>query len=276
MERTPLIIGFVVGVLITLLGAWLGHGFAAPTRTVTVTTTVTRSSPLVCGVTSPVTTTVTVSSTRTLTIVKTVTSTTTRIEIVTRTLTPSAHTVRVTVTRTVTVTVFPKTLVATSRSGAKVLALLVESEYDSYVLNLVSHANRSVYVMMFVVKYYPHHPTSVVNRLLYALCQDRKRGIDVKVLLDYTSYEEYRQAIAFLKSCGVPVKVWHECGYLWRLHAKVVIVDGKIVVLGSHNWTYSALAHNIEVSVAIYSPKYASELTKLFNSLWSSSCSFSP
>jgi len=258
MEKAPLVIGFVIGVIVAFLGAWFGHSLAAPARTVTVT--VTASRPPVCGVSTPTTITVT------------------RVKTVTRSLTTTTLSrIVTTVTRTITVMVRPRAAVSVPpKSGARVLALLVESEYDSYVLKLIEHANRSVYVMMFVAKYYPHHPTSVVDRILYALCRDHRRGVDVKVLLDYTTYVEYRQTIEFLKSCGVPVKVWHECGYLWRLHAKVVIVDGKIVVLGSHNWTYSALAHNIEVSVAIYSPKYATELTKLFNSLWKSACSFSP
>jgi len=130
--------------------------------------------------------------------------------------------------------------------------------------------------MMFVVKYYPNNPKNPVDSLLNALCRDVSRGVRVRVLLDETSYREYRNAVTYLQHCNVEVRIWHECGSLWRLHAKVVIVDGKYVVIGSHNWTYSALAHNIEVSVSIRSSSIASKLIKLFNELWNSGCSFAP
>ncbi len=191
---------------------------------------------------------------------------------VTRSFTSSV-TSFVTVTSTVTKTVYRSTGL---RSTSPSLSLLIAGSYESYVLKLLSSANSSVYVMMFVAKYYPGIHGNPANELLNALCRDAARGIDVRVLLDYTSYREYRSAIQYLEHCGVKVRVWRECGSLWKLHAKVVIVDGRYVVLGSHNWTYSALAHNIEVSVAIRSRAIASELTSLFQRLWSSSCSFTP
>jgi phosphatidylserine/phosphatidylglycerophosphate/cardiolipin synthase-like enzyme len=48
-------------------------------------------------------------------------------------------------------------------------------------------------------------------------------------------------------------------------HTKVLIIDDERVLLGSTNWTYSALSNNNEVSVLIRSKEIAKELTAYFN-----------
>jgi phosphatidylserine/phosphatidylglycerophosphate/cardiolipin synthase-like enzyme len=48
-------------------------------------------------------------------------------------------------------------------------------------------------------------------------------------------------------------------------HAKSMVVDGHLVLLGSTNWTYNALTSNNEVSVLIRSEEVARELTDYFN-----------
>jgi len=53
------------------------------------------------------------------------------------------------------------------------------------------------------------------------------------------------------------------------MHAKVVVIDGRCVVIGSHNWTESALRYNHEVSVLICSSDLAKEVKEYIESLWS-------
>jgi phosphatidylserine/phosphatidylglycerophosphate/cardiolipin synthase-like enzyme len=50
-------------------------------------------------------------------------------------------------------------------------------------------------------------------------------------------------------------------------HAKVVVVDGRYVYLGSHNLTQSALRHNNELSVRIDSPELAAEVAAYLGKL---------
>ncbi len=51
-------------------------------------------------------------------------------------------------------------------------------------------------------------------------------------------------------------------------HAKLVIIDGIITILGSTNWTYYSLAHNNEVSVLIKSKEVAQKLSDYFQRIW--------
>ena len=43
----------------------------------------------------------------------------------------------------------------------------------------------------------------------------------------------------------------------YHLHHKLVVIDEKVVVIGSHNWSYSAMRHNIESSSIIRSREHA-------------------
>jgi phosphatidylserine/phosphatidylglycerophosphate/cardiolipin synthase-like enzyme len=48
-------------------------------------------------------------------------------------------------------------------------------------------------------------------------------------------------------------------------HAKCMVVDGKLTLLGSTNWTYYALTSNNEASVLIRSKEVAKAFTDYFN-----------
>ena len=53
-------------------------------------------------------------------------------------------------------------------------------------------------------------------------------------------------------------------------HTKLLIIDGKISIVGSTNWTYNALDKNHEASVLIQSSEVASNLQDYFQSVWKS------
>jgi phosphatidylserine/phosphatidylglycerophosphate/cardiolipin synthase-like enzyme len=48
-------------------------------------------------------------------------------------------------------------------------------------------------------------------------------------------------------------------------HAKCMVVDGKLTLLGSTNWTYYALTKNNEASVLIRSKEVAKAILDYFN-----------
>ena len=144
--------------------------------------------------------------------------------------------------------------------------IVEDSQYLSAVAPLIERANRSVYVIMFVMKYDPGDDDDPVNELLGALADAASRGVDVRVLVDEETRDSYPQTIGFLKEHGIGVRLDKSSGV--TTHAKVVIVDGEFVVVGSHNWTESALRYNHEVSALIRSGKAAEELTNYFERLW--------
>lgn len=148
----------------------------------------------------------------------------------------------------------------------KPLRVLVDTDYFDELRRVLPRANRSVYVLMYVVKYDPKEPDDPVNQLLHALADLSSRGVDVRVVVDDETYRSYYETIGFLKSYGVPVRL--DEGARTTTHAKVVIVDEETVFVGSHNWTESALTLNREVSVVIKDPSISQSIVRYFTDMW--------
>jgi phosphatidylserine/phosphatidylglycerophosphate/cardiolipin synthase-like enzyme len=134
----------------------------------------------------------------------------------------------------------------------------------TYYLDL---ANESVYVVMYVVKYDSNEPNDPVNILLRKLVDLYSRGIDVKIVIDDQTYQSYPETISYLVESGVPVRL--DESKAKTTHAKIVIIDGKYVFIGSHNWTESALTSNHEATLLVNSSKLAKLVLEYFNGIWS-------
>ncbi|ANF22336.1 phospholipase D-like domain-containing protein [Thermococcus piezophilus] len=141
--------------------------------------------------------------------------------------------------------------------------ILLDNEYYYEVLNAINNAGESIYIMMFSMKYDPADSFDWANDLIRALAEAEKRGVSVHVLLEDSS-DINRAAYDYLKANGVDVSFDSP---ETTLHAKVVVIDGKIVFLGSHNWSESALYWNHEVSIKIVSEDLAKSLINYFRSI---------
>ena len=146
--------------------------------------------------------------------------------------------------------------------------LLEDEEYYKTLLDVIKRANKSVYVAMYVIKYDPCErlKEDPVNMILYKLCKLKSKGLDIKVLVDDTTYKSYYETIEYLKDCGIDIKLKPK--EISRAHLKVVIIDGKYLFVGSHNRTESALWFNKEITVLTTDPKLISEALDYFNDLW--------
>ena len=146
------------------------------------------------------------------------------------------------------------------------IVVIEDHAYLKVVKDLLSHANKSIYVAIFVIKYDIKEYDDPVNQLLYALVDAHKRGLDVKVLVDDPTLRSYPDTISYLKNNSIEVKLDEKKGV--TSHMKIVIIDDKYLVVGSHNWTESALSYNHEYSVLIISKYYAEKAKRYFLDLW--------
>ncbi|MEM4546663.1 MAG: phospholipase D-like domain-containing protein, partial [Nitrososphaerota archaeon] len=65
---------------------------------------------------------------------------------------------------------------------------------------------------------------------------------------------------------GVPVRL--DESPTTTTHAKLIIIDNETVIIGSHNWTESALTRNHETSIMIQDKETATKLTNYFMRIW--------
>ncbi len=129
----------------------------------------------------------------------------------------------------------------------------------------IAGARQRVWILQYVVR----ADDGPVGALLQALVDARARGVDVRVALDRGRLPDGQPdakndaAAAWLRDRGMTV-VWDEEDR--TSHAKIVIADGQAVV-GSHNWTRSALLLNREVSLLITGPAEVASLAALLTGI---------
>ncbi len=154
------------------------------------------------------------------------------------------------------------------RAGEYDYTVLIDKDYYNELTKWLPRANSSVYVIMYVIKYDPKDPKDPVNKILDTLINLSKKGVDVRIIVDDETKRSYPETINYLLQHNISIKLDESSAR--TTHTKLVVIDGKIVFLGSHNWTQSALTQNHEVSIMIMSKEVASKLTQYFDSIWSS------
>ena len=147
------------------------------------------------------------------------------------------------------------------------LRLVTNAQYFQVAQDLIKGAKRSVRVMMFEMAYYKPHASTPTNVLIRELISAKKRGVKVEVILEVREGEDRttkgnRRTGKILLEGGVEV-IFDSVSK--TTHAKVMIIDEQLTLLGSTNWTYSALSSNNEVAVLIRSKEVAKDLGDYFN-----------
>ncbi len=150
---------------------------------------------------------------------------------------------------------------------AESVEIVTDTQYVPVAQKLIKEAKTSIRVMMFEMGYYEDRSTTPSNLLIKALIDAKKRGVKVEVILevredaDRTS-KRNRHSGKILSDGGVDV-IFDSPQK--TTHAKLMIVDEQMTLLGSTNWTYYALTNNHEASLLIRSKEVAKELTDYFN-----------
>ena len=150
---------------------------------------------------------------------------------------------------------------------AEDVQLVTDTQYFQVAKTMIQEAKHSIQVMMFEMGYYDRNPNTPSNLLIRELINAKKRGVKVEVLLEVREGEDRtakrnRHTGKILSDGGVEV-VFDSLSK--TTHAKCMVVDGKLTLLGSTNWTYYALTSNNEASVLIRSKELAKTLREYFD-----------
>lgn len=100
------------------------------------------------------------------------------------------------------------------------------------------------------------------KEIAQALADAKKRGVDVKVILDKSQESEKYTSATFLANQQIPVKIDRAFAIA---HSKIMIIDDMNVITGSFNFTKSAENNNAENVLIIRGNK---ELANLYIQNW--------
>ncbi len=159
---------------------------------------------------------------------------------------------------------------------ARDVQVVTDKNYFGVVRDCIQKARSSILVMMFEASYYQKHARGPSTVLIKELIAAKKRGVEVKVILERGEGQERAslrniKTAALLSQGGVAVAYDPED---ITTHSKMLIIDGEVSIVGSTNWTYSALEKNHEASLVVRSSEVAKELQDYFHSVWKT-CSHS-
>lgn len=145
--------------------------------------------------------------------------------------------------------------------NAEKTTIIIGSDYVPVVVPLLKKARHSICVLMFDWRWYANDfmcDTSILN---HAFVTMSRQGIKVRAITNYS------EIIKILTGLGIEAKKWNSSRIL---HSKLVIIDNEICVMGSHNFSQSAMTRNAETSSVIYEKAEVQKLTDYFESLWRS------
>lgn len=150
---------------------------------------------------------------------------------------------------------------------AEDIQLVIDAQYFQTAQKMIRESKESIQVMMFEMGYYDEHPNTPSNLLIKELIEAKKRGVKVEVILEVREGEDRttkwnRRTGKVLTEGGV--EVIYDL-FFKTTHAKLMIVDARLTLVGSTNWTYYALTNNNEVAVLVRSKEVAKEIIDYFN-----------
>jgi competence ComEA-like helix-hairpin-helix protein len=148
------------------------------------------------------------------------------------------------------------------------IIIQADKEYYKTLTSLIQHARHSIDMVMFIFKT-TSSPKNKPVLLVKELARAAKRKIRIRVILEKSNYDdklnkENQKVAKKLRKNGI--KVIFDNPRI-TTHAKLVVVDNRYCLVGSHNLTHSALAYNHELSLLVDSRILAAELLKYIDGI---------
>ncbi|XP_063235624.1 uncharacterized protein LOC134538330 [Bacillus rossius redtenbacheri] len=106
------------------------------------------------------------------------------------------------------------------------------------------------------------------HNLSSALARAVERGVKVRMLYDHDmagNTHNYGCQIRWLRRHGVEVRTRP---YAHHMHHKFVVLDGRLAITGSANWTLQAFCGNWENVVVTADPRLVHQFADTFQELW--------
>ncbi len=97
------------------------------------------------------------------------------------------------------------------------------------------------------------------------LIEAHRRGVKIRIMIDATAAKNGYTKHELIRATGIPVKVENWGG---KMHMKAAAIDGRIVVMGSMNWTSAGENGNDENTIILRSSKHAEQFHKFYDKLW--------
>ena len=135
-------------------------------------------------------------------------------------------------------------------------------------LEMIRGAEDSLDIAQFYVS---NTPSSRLEPVLIAIEKAARRGVAVRILADKGFYDRnYPESLDRLgERKGIEVRLYDARATMGGIqHAKVFLVDDREVYLGSQNFDWRSLEHNLELGLRIAEPETVAACQAVFDADW--------
>jgi phosphatidylserine/phosphatidylglycerophosphate/cardiolipin synthase-like enzyme len=136
---------------------------------------------------------------------------------------------------------------------------IIGKNYPKIVIPLIEKAVKSIKIVVYDWRWYENEPANPCQLFNASIVRAKKRGISVQACVNSNAIKSP------LSQNGVDVRIPISKNLI---HTKFIIIDDKILIMGSHNFSQSAFTTNFETSVVIENEKEIEEFISFFNSIW--------
>ncbi|AEI14211.1 phospholipase D/Transphosphatidylase [Flexistipes sinusarabici DSM 4947] len=145
---------------------------------------------------------------------------------------------------------------------------LPNRQYLGEAVSSIENAEKNIVISIYMFKT-TDYTTQDTKHIQNALIRAAEKGLDVTVIMDIEKEEGFlnevnRETAEELAEEGINV-IYDAPGT--RTHTKLIVIDKKIVFIGSHNFTHSAMNYNNEASVKVISKDFAEKVLNYINGI---------
>jgi len=156
---------------------------------------------------------------------------------------------------------------------------LMNQQYTPELIDRIQQADTSIKIIMFVIKpsEYQKNSDMGVRWILTQLKHAMERGVSVRLL---AGKNEGVNPLGSTRHNQIIDRLDHPNfqGYVYprqkSLHAKMVLIDQRVAIVGAHNWTWHSLRRSHETSLLMEGRRRLRTLHQRFDQLFKESKKF--
>ncbi len=136
---------------------------------------------------------------------------------------------------------------------------IIGKEFPIKVIPLINRATTSIDIIVYDWRWTPDQPGSELQKFNNALVVIARRGVSVRAITNSS------EIINILKGNKINAKKIFSKN---KMHVKMMMIDGKVAIVGSHNYSMAAFTTNFEVSLTTENEEVIKRLKIFFANLW--------
>lgn len=137
--------------------------------------------------------------------------------------------------------------------------LLLDDSYIHEVITRVRKAKRSIWIAAYTWQWFANSPEKDLQQFNTAVVQAARTGLDVRALLHRADEAKKISALG-IKAKTLPTQR--------TMHTKAILIDGELLIIGSHNLTSRGTRANYECSLLIQHCTAVTGFSDYFERMW--------